>query len=80
MYNIKERQIERALKYHKERPNLIKLIEESGIRLSENEKENILIFGDIRGPYYLAFDNIISCYNPDEFSDYEVLKELLSDR
>lgn len=80
MYNIKERQIQKALKYHKERPYLIELIEKSGIRLAETEKENILIFGDIRGPYFLGNMLYADCYNPEEFSDYNVLFELLSDR
>lgn len=80
MYDIKERQIKHALKYHKERPYLIELIEKSGIVLSDMEKDNILIFGDIRGPYYLAFENGVAMQPPDEFSDYNVLFELLSER
>lgn len=51
MYDIKQRQIQNAIKKHKERPNLIDLLQKSGLELTEQEKENILIFGDIRGPY-----------------------------
>ena len=51
MYDIKERQIKNAMQKHKERPNLIELLEKSGLELTQTEKENILIFGDIRGPY-----------------------------
>jgi len=51
MYDIKQRQIQNAIKHHKERPNLIELLQKSGLELSEQEKENILIFGNIRGPY-----------------------------
>ena len=49
MYNIKDRQIQIAIKRHKERPNLIELVKKSGLKLTKIEIENILIFGDIRG-------------------------------
>jgi len=51
MYNIKERQIQKAIRKYKERPYLIEILEKTGVVLSEKEKENILIFGDFRGPY-----------------------------
>ena len=51
MYDIKQRQIKNAMQKHKERFNTIELLQKSGLELSEQEKENILIFGDIRGPY-----------------------------
>ncbi len=53
MYDIKQRQIKNAVQKHKERFNLIELLLKSGLELTEQEKENILIFGDIRGPYFL---------------------------
>jgi hypothetical protein len=49
IYNIKERQMQIAIKRHKERPNLIELVKKSGLKLTKKEKENILIYGDIRG-------------------------------
>jgi hypothetical protein len=49
MYNIKERQMQIAFKRKKERFNLIELAEKSGLKLTKIEKENILIYGDIRG-------------------------------